>query len=382
MAASSSPRTSGRSRPCHHVLLLSAVVLVAMLSTIALGDTVSVPLCGEKHGFAGEFNDHFVIPVETAPADGEAIVLIARAFPTNLGTLLEKWLYVSATYHIAEGAELTRTSDNNGILVLPNVAANTDIEVRVVKVRPDGPVPFRFFSFFANKPVCHVSVSPSNAFLAPVPHLLPGTSQPVTMYFSTTLPSAMNAISVNIVSDAHTSQPFKVMGKDGVWQAHTSSDLIQSGTGSGITFSFSPTPDDTATAYCFTSVFVSYATVQGGTAAPGTPAQPTGAGSSTPSTATTTTTTTTVAPASSSSMSLLRRLIWIALLCFVAWQATQSVYNYRVLGKRDVMDIVPCAETVAAGARGVQLAASRGLGRSQRRTDGYDSVQGINDPYA
>lgn len=382
----------GRVRsPPHLALVFAALALwcvLAVVGRVARADLVSVPLCEEKHGFAGEFNDHFSIPVETAPDNGEAIVLIARAFPTEFGAMLEKWLYLSATYYLAEGPEVTRTSDNNGILELPNVAPNSEIEVWVKRVRVDGPVPFRFFSFFANKPVCHVSVSPQNSFLAPVPHRLQGSAKPVTMYFKTTLPTNVNAAMVDIVADGHAGSPFQVMAKDGTWQPHVATDLIQSSTGSGITFAFSPSPDDTATAYCFTSVFVSYATVQGGTSASTTPPGkgPTAAPPSSPQggggAPTATTTPASTAAPSSPSMSLLRRVLWLALLCFVAWQATQSVYNFRVLGKRDVMEIIPCAEMVAAGARGVQLAASRGLGMTQRRADGYDSVQGMNDPYA
>jgi hypothetical protein len=365
---------------------LVLVLLLTTLCSLAVADTIETPLCSEKHGFASEFNDHFSIPVETAPAEGEAIILIARAFPANLGSLLERWLLLNASFYLPEGALVSRTSDNNGILELPRVAVGTEIEVRVQRVRPDGPVPFRFFSFFANKPVCHVAVSPDNSFFAPVPHRLGSNSKTVTMYFKTALPPGRNAVAINIVADARAGESYQVLNKDGVWQSHSSNDLIQPSSGNSVSFAFSPTPDDSGTAFCFTAVSVAYANVEGGTAAPNNapPSGKTGKPSSKPTTLPGGATTNPLAAPSSTStsMSVLRRLLIMAVLCFLVWQVVHAVYNYHVLGKRDVMEVVPCAETVAAGARGVQLAASRGLGMSNRRSDGYDCLQGMSDPYA
>ncbi|KPA83342.1 hypothetical protein ABB37_02995 [Leptomonas pyrrhocoris] len=364
------------------IFAVSLFLISTVLFSVAVAEVTETPLCSEKHGFAGEFNDHFSIPVETAPAAGEAIILIARAFPAVLGGMFEHWVYLNATFNLPEGPLVSRMSDNNGLLELTSVAAGTDIEVRVIRVRPGGPVPFRFFSFFANRPLCHIAVSPTNNFIAPVPHRLAGTTTAVTMYFKTTLPRDQNAATISIISDGHVDQPYKVADKNGVLQEHSPNDIIQPSTGDSISFSFSPTPNDLGNSYCFTEVTVAYANVQGGTVAPATTAQPGGGGApNVPGPPGGVVPATTAAP-SSAPMSLLRRCVLIALACFVMWQAAQAVYNYHVLGKRDVMEIVPCAETIAAGARGVQLAASRGLGMSHRRADGYDCVHGMDDPYA
>ncbi|KAL7696621.1 hypothetical protein N2W54_006230 [Lotmaria passim] len=378
MSATLSRRSCSRSL-CSCVSFLSAVLFFMFLVVCGavVADIVETPLCGEKHGFADESNDHFSIPVETAPAEGQAIILLARSFPMLFGEMMGRGLYINATFYLPEGSKVSRMSNNNGILELPRVAAGSDIEVRVHRVRKEMPVPFHFFSVFANSPVCHVAVSPDSIFIAPVPHRLSDSGKAVTMYFRTSLPPDRNAVTINIAADNRVGQPYKVLDKGGVWQSHTSNDLIESNTGNSISFSFSPTPDDTGSEYCFTAVRVSYANVQGGTVAPATAASGRGGEAQGASI----TTTTTKAPSSSTSMGLLRRLVLLALFCFVVWQVAQAIYNYRVLGKRDLMEIVPCAEAVAAGARGVQLAASRGLGLSHRRADGYDSVQGMNDPY-
>ncbi|KAK7195428.1 hypothetical protein NESM_000470000 [Novymonas esmeraldas] len=366
-----------------------AVVLVVLVCLVVFGapvaaDLTATPLCAEQHGFAGEFNDHFSIPVEKAPGDGEAIVLIARAFPLNFGYLLSQWLYINATYHIPEGAQVTRISDNNGILELPSVAPGTDVEVRVIRVRADGPVPFRFFSFVANNPVCHIAVAPDNSFLAPVPHKLSAAPQPrVTMYFKTVLPATVNALTVRVSVDGRAGLQFNSTGPDGKERAHTSGDLVQAGSGSAVLFTFTPPTEDMPNPYCFTTVSVTYGSWQGGNATPPSPSTPSAGGGSggsgTP--APTSPSQSTVAPASQS-MSVLRQLLWILLLLFVAYQVAVSVYNYRVLGKRDVMEIVPCAESVVAGTRTLQLAASRQCGVVLRRKDGYDSLQNPDDPYA
>ncbi|KPI85965.1 hypothetical protein ABL78_4967 [Leptomonas seymouri] len=367
-------------RPCRSVICaLLLMLLFTPLCSIAVGFTTEVPLCRYKHGFAGEFGDHFSIPIETAPADGESIILVARTFPADLGTLLERWLYINATYHLPEGALVSRMSDNSGVLELSNVAAGTDIEVRVIRVRPDGPVPFRFLSFFANRAVCHVTVSPDDTFLAPVPHRLAGTLKTVTMYFMTVLPPDRSGATIRIVSDGRMDRPYEVLNKEGVWQKHAANDIIQPRADRTIPFSFTPASNDAGSTFCFTEVSVSYASNQGGTSALTTTVQPGRGGKPNAPTLGGLPTST---AATSTTMDLMRRLLMIALICFGVWQVAWAVYNYHVLGKRDLMEIVPCAETVVAGARGVQLAASRGLGVSHRRTDGYNPVQSMNDPYA
>ncbi|CAM40413.1 conserved hypothetical protein [Leishmania braziliensis MHOM/BR/75/M2904] len=353
------------------LLPASSVVLLALLMVMcsrANADVIDLPLCAEKHGFAGEFNDHYTIAVEKAPAAGEAVILVARAFPLNFGNLLAQWLYLNVTYRISEGAQLTKTSDNNGILELANVAAGTNIEVRVVRVRSDGPVPFRFFSFYANNPACHVEVAPENSFVAPVPHKLSAAPQPpLTMYFKTVLPPTVNALIVHISADGRTAQQFSTADK-----VYTSGDLVPAGSGGAVLFAYSPPLESMGLPYCFTTVSVSYGDWQEGDSTRPS-VQPTSNSSGDSSAS---------KPPTSKSMSVLRRLLWGFLLMFLVYQAAVSAYNYCVLGERDVMNILPCAESVTTGARTVRLATLRGIGVAQCNKEGYNSLQNPDDPYA
>ncbi|GET90874.1 hypothetical protein, conserved [Leishmania tarentolae] len=352
-------------------LFASGILLLALWTVVCApvnAEVVVAPLCTEKHGFAGEFYDHFTIPVERAPEAGEAIVLVARAFPLNLGNMLTRWLYINATYRISEGAQLTETSDNNGILELSNVAAGTDIEVRVMRVRSDGPAPFRFFSFFANSPVCHLAVAPDNSFIAPVPPRLRAKPQlPVTMYFKTVLPPTVNALIVRVGADGRTDQQFRAGDK-----TYTSGDLVRADSGGAVLFEYTFTLENTTTPYCFTTVSVSYGEWEGGsTARPNASTTPSSGSDNEGS----------VQPTSQST-SVLRRLLLIAFFLFFIYQAAVSAHNYYVLGMRDIMDIVPCAKSVAAGARTLQLVTWQCMGMTQRHKEGYDSLQNLDDPYA
>ncbi|CBZ28945.1 conserved hypothetical protein [Leishmania mexicana MHOM/GT/2001/U1103] len=357
------PRAAG-------LLLASSVLLLAFLTVVCApvsAEVVVAPLCAEKHGFAGEFNDHYTIPVEQAPAAGEAIVLIARAFPLNLGSMLARWLYINATYRISEGAQLTEMSDNNGMLELANVAAGTDIEVRVMRVRSDGPTPFRFFSFFANSPACHVAVAPDNSFIAPVPHRLRATPQlPLTMYFKTVLPPTVNALIVRVSADSRADEKFRSGDK-----VYSSGDLVRADSGGAVLFAYTFPMDNTAMPYYFTHVSVSYGEWEGGDAAKPKASNTSSSGGDSRD-----------AVQSTQSTPVLRRLLLISLFLFLLYQAAVSAHNYYVLGKRDVMDIVPCAQSVAAGARTVQLVALRCMGMPRRHKEGYNSLQNPDDPYA
>ncbi|KAG5472486.1 hypothetical protein LSCM1_03885 [Leishmania martiniquensis] len=354
--ATSAVRSS--SCPCAAApLLATGALLLAWLTVVcapANADIVALPLCAEKHGFAGEFNDHYSISVERAPAAGEAIVMIARVFPPAAGLLLGQWLYLNATYYISEGVQVSRASNNIGILELSDLAVNTSIDLRVVRVRPDGPVPFRFFSFFTNSPLCHVAVSPDNSFIAPLPpRLAAAPKPPLTIYFRTVLPPTATALVVRVSGDGRTDQQFRSGNK-----TYMSNSVLPAGSEGIVDFEYTPQPLNETAAYCFTEVSVSYSDWQDGDTAQH---------SSSP----------TPQP-----MSVLRRLLWISLFVFLLYQVAVSVYNYRVLGKRDIMDIVPCAEFMAAGARMVQLATLRGIGVAQRLKEGYGSLQNPDDPYA
>ncbi|KAG5496718.1 hypothetical protein JIQ42_03550 [Leishmania sp. Namibia] len=353
-------------------LLATGFLLLALLMVVsapANADLVVVPLCAEKHGFAGEFNDHFSIPVEKAPEVGEAIILIARAYPPALGFLLGQWLYLNATYRVSEGVQVSKTSNSYGILELSSVAANTNIDVRVVRVRVDGPVPFRFFSFFANSPACHVAVAPDNSFIAPVPPKLAAEPQPpLTVYFKTVLPPTVNALVVRIASDGRTRQQFRSGNT-----TYTSGSVLQADSGGTVLLEYTPQPTNETVPYCFTEVSVSYGDWEDSDAARQSSSLTSDSSGSVPLS---------TWPPTPQPTSVLRRMVWICLYLFLFYQATVSVYNYRVLGKRDLMDIVPCAEFVAAGARMVQLATLRGIGVAHRHKEGYDSLQNIDDPYA
>ncbi|CBZ36288.1 hypothetical protein, conserved [Leishmania donovani] len=351
-------------------LLASGILLLALLTVMCApvsAEVVVAPLCAEKHGFAGEFNDHYTIPVEQAPAAGEAIVLIARAFPLNLGNMLARWLYINATYRISEGAQLTEVSDNNGILELANVAAGTDIEVRVMRVRTDGPTPFRFFSFFANSPVCHVAVAPDNSFIAPVPRRLRATPQlPLTMYFKAVLPPNVNALIIRVSADGRTDEKFRSGDK-----VYASGDLVRAASGGAVLFAYTFPMENAATPYYFTQVSVSYGEWEGGDAAKPSASNTSSSGGDSKDT---------MQPTRSTPV--LRRLLLISLFLFLLYQAAVSAHNYYVLGKRDVMDIVPCAKSAAAGARTAQLVTLRFMGMSQRHKEGYNSLQNPDDPYS
>ncbi|KAG5498767.1 hypothetical protein JKF63_03055 [Porcisia hertigi] len=370
---------TSRRRRTPALLLAAGVLLLSVLAVICLpvnADMVATPLCAEVHGFAGEFHDHYSIPVERALAAGEAVILIARAFPLGLGSMMAQWLYLNATYKLMEGVQVTKTSDNNGLLELANVAAGTDIEVRVLRVRPDGPVPFRFFSFLANSQICHLGVTPSNQFFAPVPHRLAvAPNTPVNMYFKTVLPPNVNALIVRISVDGRSDQQFISADK-----VYTSGDLVPAGGGGIVLFSYAPPADNVSTPFRLTTVSVSYSDLEGSeTKQPSTPSLPNGGSSGNG-----TVSPTPAPPPSSSSRftSVLQRLLFISLVLFLVYQVVVSAYNYHVLGKRDLMDILPCAEFVAAGALMMRVAISRCMGVSQRHKEGYEPLQNLDNPYA
>lgn len=58
------------------------------------------------------------------------------------------------------------------MLQLADVAAGSDIEVNVHSTRLDGPVPFVFYSYFANKPACFIAIDEANPFHGAVPPTL------------------------------------------------------------------------------------------------------------------------------------------------------------------------------------------------------------------
>ncbi|RNF17780.1 uncharacterized protein Tco025E_04723 [Trypanosoma conorhini] len=167
-------------------LLFAASAL--LFATAHASDELLTPMCSEVIGFAGEYNDRILVGVPVSPAAKEAIVLIVRAFPLNLGELSQRWIQLNATYRLREGAVVSLQSNNDGIVVIPNVEAGTNIEVRVKRVRRDGPVPFRFWSFHANRPSCQIDVSPTNSFLAPIPLRLSEVAAPVGVYFKSVAP--------------------------------------------------------------------------------------------------------------------------------------------------------------------------------------------------
>ncbi|ESL07638.1 hypothetical protein TRSC58_04669 [Trypanosoma rangeli SC58] len=165
------------------------VAILAFMSSIAhASDALVAPMCGEVIGFAGEYNDRIRIEVPVSPLEKEAIVLIVRAFPLNLGELSQRWIQLNATYRLREGAMVSLQSNNDGIVVISNVEAGTNIEIIVKRVRKDGPVPFLFWSFHANRPSCQIDVSPANSFLAPVPLRISELADPIKVYFKSVAP--------------------------------------------------------------------------------------------------------------------------------------------------------------------------------------------------
>ncbi|KAH8614182.1 hypothetical protein ERJ75_000730400 [Trypanosoma vivax] len=177
-------------------LLVAALVLLGMVAETA--DKSVVPLCGEVRGFAGEHNDHIFIEVPLTPAAGEAIILVVRPFPVSPGELSQRWIQFNATYRLHEGAMSSSLSDSNGLLVLPSVEGGTRIEVKVKRVRTDGPVPFRLWSYHANRPACHIDVSADNSFISLVATRLNAVTGSARVYFKSVAPQGAKGVMITI----------------------------------------------------------------------------------------------------------------------------------------------------------------------------------------
>ncbi|AAZ11953.1 Autophagy-related protein 27, putative [Trypanosoma equiperdum] len=173
----------GKGHQVSGVCLLLIAFQFFLTLAVSGSDHVVVPMCGEVRGFAGESNHLLRIGVPKPPGDGEAIVLIVRPFPMNTEGVSERLAQINATYRLREGATATSVSDDAGILLLRNVEAGTNIDVEIRRVRPDGPVPFRFWSYHANNPSCFISVSPHTSFISPIPTSLGQPVLPAKIYF-------------------------------------------------------------------------------------------------------------------------------------------------------------------------------------------------------
>ncbi|ORC90805.1 uncharacterized protein TM35_000072290 [Trypanosoma theileri] len=193
--------------------LLLVTFMLLVYTTYANEVRLATPMCHEVRGFAGEYNNRMSITVQTSPAEKEAIILIVRAFPLALGELTEQWIQMNATYRLREGATVSVQSNNNGIVMIPNVEAGTDINIELNRVRKDGPVPFRFWSYYANRPECYIDVSPTNSFLAPIPTMLSNVASPLRVYFKSIAPKGAKGLMVQISNHTHPSSEaqFQVM---------------------------------------------------------------------------------------------------------------------------------------------------------------------------
>ncbi|KEG12891.1 hypothetical protein DQ04_01351140 [Trypanosoma grayi] len=187
---------SSMARPSTHVVGLLFAVAVLLVGEANGNQNSATPMCSEVRGFASEHNDHFRIGVSVTPSENEAIVLIVRAFPLNIGDLVQRWVQLNATYRLREGTTVSTSSNNDGIVIIPNVEAGTEINVEVKRVRNDGPVPFRFWSYHANRPTCHIDVSASTSFLAPIPTRFPAAAGSARVYFKSVAPTDAKGLMV------------------------------------------------------------------------------------------------------------------------------------------------------------------------------------------
>ncbi|CCW61577.1 unnamed protein product [Phytomonas sp. EM1] len=327
-------------------------------------EVLNTSLCAEVHGFAGEFNDNLEIPIQYGTNATEPIVLIVRPFAPNLGFLTSNWIELNVSYMSTTGKQVMRVSDGYGIMILSDVASSSKLNVGIQRLRPDGPVPFRFLSFQANRPTCFIEVSPQNAFVSPLPTILnPGANEnpiPSTAFFMTNLSNANYGATIGASAGLEGSpHGFFVLSPDGKkWDPHSSGDLIEAPSSRVIKFSF--TPDSRASTlsreipHVPVSIWTAHRSAEGGAAPlppiiPGAPARnPQGRGSK---------------------GSLFVRLFIFMAIVFFVYMVLGSCHRYHQ-GNTEFPEMIPHSSIFLGCFKCVQLAWGRLTGREIRSRNG------------
>nr|CCC91085.1 conserved hypothetical protein [Trypanosoma congolense IL3000] len=188
------PKHSRGPKVTRACLVLSTLVGLSLL-TVSGSDHIIVPMCSEVRGFAGESNHLVRIGVSAPPGDGEAIVLIVRPFSSGTEGVSERWAQINATYRLRQGVTVSSVSNDAGMVLLQDVEGGTNIDVEIRRVRPDGPVPFRFWSYHTNRPSCFIDVSPHTTFVAAIPTTVGQLVLPARIFFKAVpLPGAKSVM--------------------------------------------------------------------------------------------------------------------------------------------------------------------------------------------
>lgn len=367
---------------CPAVVVGLIVWLLFSAPPVATG-ALTVPLCGEVHGFAGEYNDFLRIPITKPLGNQEAIVLVARTFPPTLGSLTQGWLQVRAEYTLSAGVSVVLTSDDNGVLVIADVARGSDVEVHVNSLRKDGPVPFVFFSMHANAPSCYVSVTAGNPFYAPLPPRIRVTDEDnhpltrsATFFFTTVIPEGFDAAAITVEATPGGLHNFYALSEDGsTWKEHLSGDRVVGALGGPVLFSYTPNADDSA-AVALARISAEPAVLRSDspTTAPTAPTRPDG---SLPSGSVVPSATPESHPPSQRSRiaSLAKTLFIMAVVTCVAYMIGCTYYNIRVRGIHEFPEMIPFIDSFRACWRAMQLCFARLTGQSlSRRTGEYNSL--------
>ncbi|KAF8294974.1 hypothetical protein C3747_28g78 [Trypanosoma cruzi] len=312
------------------------------------GEEVLAPMCTEVIGFAGEYNSHIRIGVPVSPAEKEAIVLVLRAFPLNLGELSQRWIQMNVTYRLREGSTVFLQSDNDGIAVIQNVEAGTNMDIEVKRVRKDGPVPFRFWSFHANRPSCHIDVSPTNSFLAPIPARFGKVATPVRVYFKSIAPQGAKGFILDITYGFFSTSPVKYE----VMQSPTSAAGLTRTSGEVVPWSegvaymtFSPSiSTETLQLLQVKIVWVDDITAAGGTAEgvdPTVPPEEFAKKNATPSEGTSKEPSSQQSKAGDKKRRSVLGLVFILLFSLAVFMLVMSFVNYRLKGATEFPEMIP-----------------------------------------
>lgn len=214
-----------------YVLVLFFLLLLLCGAAASAGEYITAPMCGEVKGFADEHNHHIQVGVLKSPAKGEAIVLIVRAFPVDVGEPSQQWIQLRTNHSVRGGLTVSSLSNTDGVLLVENVEPGTNIDIHVSRLRNDTPLPFRFWSYYANSPLCHIDISTTTPFIAPVPAFIDNVATPAKMYFKSVVPQGMKAFTVDIVGGPNMTTlatSFQVMSSAALatGAAHSSKEVV------------------------------------------------------------------------------------------------------------------------------------------------------------
>lgn len=154
----------------------------------------ALQVCDQAHAFAGDPGSAFELLIPGgASGGGDALVLQIHAPRPPLDPVPPAALNV--TYTSSSGRN-SAISDANGIVMLHEFEpANMYV---VVQKSAAEPVPFTFFSYIANFPLCFVQFDANNDFIGKLPAKVPPSNVAANFYLSTRVPAAVNTFTVKV----------------------------------------------------------------------------------------------------------------------------------------------------------------------------------------